>query len=80
MSIYIAHEEAGFDWNNEDVKRFQEYWNQGYSIVAIAKMLRRTQLDVALLGLDQTVKGLVSKRYGGALGDEWGRQPAKRSG
>ena len=62
LKIYIALEEANFLWDERDVIRFREMWNQGMSLPKMAKALRRHQAEVALLVIDQADKYLIENR------------------
>lgn len=62
LKIYIALEEANFIWDERDVIRFREMWNQGMSLPDMAEGLRRHQAEVALLVIDQADKYLIENR------------------
>lgn len=62
LNIYIALEEANFIWDERDVIRFREMWNQGMSLPDMAESLRRHQAEVALLVIDQADKYLIENR------------------
>ncbi|ADH07139.1 MULTISPECIES: hypothetical protein [Bacillus cereus group] len=62
LKVYIALEEANFIWDERDVIRFREMWNQGMSLPKMAKTLRRHQVEVALLVIDQADKYLIENR------------------
>ncbi|MGE1041240.1 helix-turn-helix domain containing protein [Bacillus wiedmannii] len=62
LKIYIALEEANFIWDERDVIRFCEMWNQGMSLPEMAEELRRHQVEVALLVIDQADKYLIENR------------------
>lgn len=62
LKIYIAVEEANFIWDERDVIRFREMWNQGMSLPEMAEVLRRHQAEVALLVIDQADKYLIKNR------------------
>lgn len=44
LKIYMALEEANFIWDERDVIRFREMWNQGMSLPEMAEALRRHHL------------------------------------
>ncbi|WP_242270985.1 helix-turn-helix domain containing protein [Bacillus cereus group sp. BfR-BA-01425] len=62
LKIYIALEEANFIWDERDVIRFREMWNQGMGLPEMAETLRRHQAEVALLVIDQADKYLIENR------------------
>ncbi|AXY07419.1 helix-turn-helix domain containing protein [Bacillus thuringiensis LM1212] len=62
LKIYIALEEANFIWDERDVIRFREMWNQGMSLPEMAEGLRRHQAEVALLVIDQADQYLIENR------------------
>ncbi|PHE92485.1 sugar ABC transporter substrate-binding protein [Bacillus pseudomycoides] len=53
LTLYIALEEANFLWNKQDVIRFQEMWEAGSGIAEISRKLKRHQIEIAVLILDQ---------------------------
>lgn len=62
LKIYMALEEANFIWDERDVIRFREMWNQGMSLSEMAEALRRHHAEVALLVIDQADKYLIENR------------------
>ncbi|PGW62858.1 helix-turn-helix domain containing protein [Bacillus cereus] len=62
LKIYIALEESNFIWDERDVIRFREMWNQGMSLPGMAEALRRHHAEVALLVIDQADKYLIKNR------------------
>ncbi|MGG3046245.1 helix-turn-helix domain containing protein [Bacillus anthracis] len=62
LKIYIALEEANFIWDERDVIRFREMWNQGMGLPEMAEALKRHQSEVALLVIDQADKYLIENR------------------
>jgi len=53
MSLYIALEGAGLDWDDGEMERFHRYYNQGHGYKTISKYLKRSQTDVIAFALDQ---------------------------
>ncbi|HHK5535841.1 TPA: sugar ABC transporter substrate-binding protein [Bacillus mobilis] len=51
--IYIALEEVNFIWNKEDIERFKILWMKQLGIEEISNKLRRHQIEIATLILDQ---------------------------
>jgi hypothetical protein len=68
MALYIAHESNNFGWEQTELERFRELWKTGASFEDIAKKLRRKQMDVILLILDQYEQGKLEARKGGVYG------------
>lgn len=60
LTLYIALEEANFLWNENDVVRFHEMWEASFNIVEMARKLKRHQIEIAMLVLDQFgLKGML---------------------
>lgn len=53
MSLYIALDAAGLDWEEREIQSFKAYYNQGHGYKTVAKYLKRSQKDVLALALDQ---------------------------
>ncbi|MEH7667149.1 sugar ABC transporter substrate-binding protein [Bacillus sp. JJ689] len=51
--VYIALEEVNFIWNKEDIERFKILWMKRLGIEEISNKLRRHQIEIATLILDQ---------------------------
>lgn len=51
--IYIALEEVNFIWNKDDIELFKNLWMQQLGIEEMANKLRRHQIEIATLLLDQ---------------------------
>ncbi|PFS78632.1 sugar ABC transporter substrate-binding protein [Bacillus cereus] len=51
--VYIALEEVNFIWKEEDIKRFKDLWKKRFNVEDIANRLRRHQIEIAALILDQ---------------------------
>ncbi|MDA1774360.1 sugar ABC transporter substrate-binding protein [Bacillus cereus] len=51
--VYIALEEVNFIWNEDDIELFKDLWMQQLGIEEIASKLRRHQIEIATLILDQ---------------------------
>ncbi|MFC0525804.1 hypothetical protein ACFFGV_19685 [Pontibacillus salicampi] len=79
MSLYFALENVDLDWKPHELHRFREYWEQGYSIQQISRMLKRPQKDIAAIILDQSLEDQISVRYGGIFGNEWASKSFKKS-
>lgn len=70
---YTACEDFNFHWRKQDVKRFVELWNEGYSLGAISEALERPDFEVLLLVLDQLTLEEIRQRRSGILGNLSGR-------
>jgi hypothetical protein len=70
-SVYIALEDCNFDWSISDLNKFKRMWNAGASIFEIAKTLRRSKIEVAILIIDQGKKGKIEHRKGGLFGNDF---------
>ncbi|WP_342045944.1 helix-turn-helix domain containing protein [Bacillus sp. OTU530] len=67
-ATYIALEDLNFLWDEDDVLKFREMWEEGLSLPAIAKQLKRKQNEVVVLVLDQAEEGKIKPRRGGLWG------------
>lgn len=67
---YIAFfdSEINFSWNESDVARFRVMWENGLSILGIAKKFNRPPLEIVLLALDLGEQELIVRRPGGIYG------------
>ncbi|MEH7458492.1 sugar ABC transporter substrate-binding protein [Bacillus sp. JJ1127] len=62
LKIHVALEEVNFLWDQREVIRFRELWNSNFSLSDITKKLKRKQIEVAVLILDQMDKYKIHKR------------------
>ncbi|MBG9938524.1 MULTISPECIES: helix-turn-helix domain containing protein [Bacillus] len=60
--LYIALEELDMFWDEDDVWRVQEAWNNNESVFAIGQRIERDPDEVALLLMDLARKGRIEKR------------------
>jgi len=67
-ATYIALEELNFLWDEDDVLKFREMWEEGLSLPDIAKQLKRKKNEVAVLILDQAEEKKIKPRKGGLWG------------
>ncbi|MBE7099455.1 helix-turn-helix domain containing protein [Bacillus cereus] len=65
LKIHVVLEEANFLWDERDIVYFREMWQEGISFVNICKKLRRHQIEVMLLILDQADLCKIEKRHEG---------------
>ncbi|MDM5333417.1 hypothetical protein QUF56_09280 [Ureibacillus composti] len=73
MSKYVLftqdeHETIDFSFSKTKVEKFIELWNEGYSIVIIARKLQRKQIEVTMLAMDLDIVGKIHPRPGGIFG------------
>ncbi|WP_286177121.1 hypothetical protein [Brevibacillus brevis] len=73
LNTYIACEDYDFTWDLSEVQRFRDLWREGYSIIEIAKDLRRHQNEVAILVIDQAEQARINPRFGGVFGNSFER-------
>ncbi|MDT3494731.1 sugar ABC transporter substrate-binding protein [Bacillus toyonensis] len=60
--VQVALEEVDFLWDQREVFKFRELWNSNYTLLEISKMIKRKQIEVAALMLDQVDKFKIHKR------------------
>lgn len=72
LARYVVLENVGVNWvwDEHDVLKFQELWQQGYSICSIAEHFGVEPIDIFLLALDRAEQGFICKRDGGIWGNE----------
>ncbi|MFY0147850.1 helix-turn-helix domain-containing protein [Bacillus cytotoxicus] len=61
-NLYIALEELDLVFDESEIIRFQEMWKEGKSFIEIAKELKRHQLEIAALIMDQADKNKIHSR------------------
>lgn len=61
-NMYIALEELDLVFDESEVIRFQEMWEEDKSFIEIAVELRRHQLEIAALIMDQADKNKIKSR------------------
>jgi hypothetical protein len=66
--IYIACEHFDFVWNEHDLIRFKNEWDNGASIFELCETFNRPENELALLILDLSSKGFIEQRIGGVFG------------
>lgn len=59
---YIVLEDENFEWDEVNIKKFREMWNADVDFFEICRALKRKQIQVALLILDQAQAGHIKKR------------------
>lgn len=66
--VYVAGADIDFIWSMKQVHLFRKRWKENVPLDEIAKELGRDIFDVEELALDQSRKGRIKKRRGGAYG------------
>lgn len=59
---YIALKNEEFGWKKKDVLRFRQLWNEDKDFFEICRELKRKQIQVALLIMDQAQEGHIKRR------------------
>lgn len=68
--MYIVLDDVNFDWNMKQVRSIEEMYRQGISIQDMAKKIKRTKLEVALLVIDRAEKGYIKAKEFGVMAIE----------
>ncbi|KMM58271.1 hypothetical protein ACH95_14155 [Bacillus glycinifermentans] len=68
--VYIPFLDNNFIWYNSDILKFRVLWNNGQSIIKMAKVFKREIEEVLFLVIDQGNKEMIRPRNGGLLGAE----------
>lgn len=66
--VYVAGADIDFIWSMKQVRLFRKRWKENIPLDKIAEELGRDIFDVEELALDQSRKGRIKKRRGGAYG------------
>ncbi len=66
--IVFFHSEFNLSWNESDVERFRDMWNNGISVQEIAKKFGRHPVDVVLLVIDLAEQEKIEHRPSGIYG------------
>ncbi|WP_396022398.1 helix-turn-helix domain containing protein [Bacillus cereus group sp. BfR-BA-01383] len=61
-NLYIALEELDLVFDESEVIRLKEMWNEDKNIIEIAVDMGRHQLEIAALIMDQTDKNKIKSR------------------
>ncbi|AFQ20037.1 helix-turn-helix domain-containing protein [Bacillus sp. FSL R5-0811] len=61
-NLYIALEDLDLLFDESEVVRLKEMWNEDKGILEIAKELGRHQLEIAALIMDQADKNIIKSR------------------
>lgn len=65
---YTALEEINFFWEPEEIKRFEQLWEDGVDIIELSFMLNRSEVEVAILIMDRHIQGGIRGREFGVFG------------
>ncbi|USK72698.1 hypothetical protein [Peribacillus asahii] len=65
---YTALEEIDFLWEPDEIKRFEQLWNDGVDIIELSIMLNRSEVEVAILIMDRHMQGGITEREFGVFG------------
>lgn len=65
--MYIALDEANFDWTMKQVRAVEEMYKQGISVQEMSRKIKRPRIEVALLIIDRAEKGYISKEQFGVM-------------
>ncbi|MCY8025693.1 hypothetical protein [Bacillus sonorensis] len=68
--VYISFIENNFLWYDQEIHKFRALWNQGQSIIKMAKIFKREIEEVLFLVIDQGNKEMIRPRNGGLLGED----------
>lgn len=69
---HVLFEDRNVRWvyKEREIEHFRQLWNDGVSLKGIAFAMRRTQLDITLLIIDQAEEGHIKPRETGVFGEE----------
>ncbi|PIE97215.1 sugar ABC transporter substrate-binding protein [Bacillus fungorum] len=62
FKVHIALEEVDFLWDQREVFQFRELWKNNHTLLEISKKLKRKQIEVAALIIDQVDKFKIHNR------------------
>ena len=62
---YIALADLNMDWEQKDVEKFDFLWKSDLSMKEIAKRLKKSHDEVAVIILDRARKGKIKPRKNG---------------
>lgn len=65
---YTCCEMINFMWTKSEVREFVRLWQDGVSLETLCETLRRSENDVAMLVMDQRIKGRIKPRKRGLWG------------
>lgn len=56
--------EVNLDISFAKLKRFEQMWDEGYSVAEIAYKLQRNRIEMELLAMDRFIQGKIKPRKG----------------
>lgn len=65
---FIDSETVSFAWDESNVERFLDFWNEGISVKEIAKRFNRNPIDVVILLLEMGEEERLEQRPTGIFG------------
>ena len=66
--VYVALEDVNMDWTQAEIVKFRMMWNSGVHPARMAEILKREQIEILILVMDQEIKGEITERMGGFFG------------
>ena len=71
MNYYLFEHDSirvNMVFEESEIERFIEMWEDGYSVLTISYVLNRTPLEIALLTMDRAETGFITQRTIGIHG------------
>ncbi len=66
--VYVALEDVNMDWTELEIIKFRLMWKYGVHPGRMERILKRSQVEIAILAMDQEIKGEIGERKGGFFG------------
>ncbi len=66
--VYIALDNLDFYWHQNEIVNFRKMYRDGKSVFTIAEYYDRPQEEIAILMMDQAMKGYIRPRPSGGYG------------
>lgn len=66
--IIIANDDINHDWTETQANYAVKFWNDGWDVWDMAKVLKRHVDEVAIFLIDRARKGYIQERPGGVFG------------
>lgn len=66
--VYVALEDVNMDWTELEIIKFRLMWKCGVHPGRMERILKRSQVEIAILAMDQEIKGEIGERKGGFFG------------
>ena len=77
--LYTALADLDFTWYADEINQVIEWWQEGVSVVDMAKQLVRDPDEVTVLLMDLARAGRITWRPSGPYGEEDGKDGAART-